>query len=538
MLNNYDNQNQQNENSVQNMNQESGSFYHYSYAANDNQNQNGNAGDGNGSPIMNHSSSGKEPKRNRNRKAMALAVAAALIVGVAGGTVINDAYHSRTTDSAATAEAATENQEETEIARAVDSKAEVMNLSAETSTEEATEETTETSASQGEDMTVEEVAAYAMPGMVAITNKSVTEVRDLFFGQTYEQEEESTGTGVIIGENDDELLIATNNHVVEGAQDLTVCFSVTTDNPDDSVVTAEIKGTDPNHDLAVISVKLDDITDGIKDQIRIMEIGSSSDLALGEQVVAIGNALGYGQSVTSGYVSALNREIETEDGTTNTYIQTDAAINPGNSGGALLNMQGQLIGINSAKAAATGVEGMGYAIPIDTAAPIIDELENIETRELVDEENRGYLGIQVSNVSSEAREIYNIPSGAFVSDVTEGSAAETAGLKRGDIITKIDGVIITSSDDLLTRMEYYAEGDQPTLTIMRSNNGEYEEQEITVTLDQKPQDETEEAETSGTETPTTENEGYDSGSDNYGYGNYGYDDYSEGYFFDMFPGMR
>lgn len=238
-------------------------------------------------------------------------------------------------------------------------------------------------------------------------------------------------------------------------------------------------------------MKLSDISDDVKSKIKVMEVGSSDNLALGEQVVAIGNALGYGQSVTSGIVSALDREVtvETDDGNTvtNNMIQTDASINPGNSGGALLNMKGQLIGINSVKASATGVEGMGYAIPIDTAMPIFSELEAIQSRDIVDEDKRGFMGIKPVDITSEAKQIYNMPSGAFVYEVTNDSAAEKAGLKRGDIITKMDGVIISSAEDLYDRMQYYAAGDEMTVTIERAEGGEYKEQEITLTLDEKPE---------------------------------------------------
>ena len=351
-------------------------------------------------------------------------------------------------------------------------------------TESETETSTEaasTSTDDGTTYSVREIVANAMPSMVAITNKGVQEVQSYFYGQTYQQETESTGSGVIIGKNDDELLIATNNHVVSGAQTLSVCFSVDAEDSDDLVVSADVKGTDPNHD----------ISDDVKSKIKVMEVGSSDNLALGEQVVAIGNALGYGQSVTSGIVSALDREVtvETDDGNTvtNNMIQTDASINPGNSGGALLNMKGQLIGINSVKASATGVEGMGYAIPIDTAMPIFSELEAIQSRDIVDEDKRGFMGIKPVDITSEAKQIYNMPSGAFVYEVTNDSAAEKAGLKRGDIITKMDGVIISSAEDLYDRMQYYAAGDEMTVTIERAEGGEYKEQEITLTLDEKPE---------------------------------------------------
>ena len=466
------NQNQNQEGSQNGLDQDSGSFYHYSYPKNQN------------SPEP---QSGKDPKKDPSfKKILARAAAIALVVGVVGGGAFEvSRYAANKTVKESTVQAAEGEEEtgekETEVAKAADSKAAdskatMTNLSSTTVTEEG-------------DMSVKDVAAYAMPGMVAITNMGVQEVQEYFFGRTYQtqQQVESTGSGVIIDENEEELLIATNNHVVSGADTLTVCFTVDAEDSDDLTVAATIKGTDPNHDLAIISVKLSDISDDVKSKIRIMEIGSSDNLALGEQVVAIGNALGYGQSVTSGYVSALNREV-TVDNVTNNLIQTDAAINPGNSGGALLNMKGQLIGINSVKAAATGVEGMGYAIPIDTAMPIFDELKSIEAREIVDEDKQGYMGIKPADVTEEARQIYNIPAGAFVYEVISGSAAEDAGLKKGDIITKMDSVIISSKDDLFDRMNYYAAGDQVVLTIQRAEGGEYVEQEITVTLAEKPED--------------------------------------------------
>jgi serine protease Do len=411
------------------------------------------------------------------KKILARAAAIALVVGVVGGgafTVTRE-LSSQAVSQKTVAEAAGKETEtlETEVAPASSEKTSLVNTS-----DTGNSDTV---------LSVQGVAAYAMPGMVAITNQGVQEVQDYFFGQTYQQEFESSGTGVLIGENEEELLIATNNHVVEGAETLTVCFSVDADDKDSLVVPATIKGTDPNHDLAVIAVKMDDIAKDIKEKIRILEIGSSADLQLGEQVVAIGNALGYGQSVTSGYVSALDREV-TVDNITNNMIQTDASINPGNSGGALLNMRGQLIGINSVKASQVGVEGMGYAIPIDTAMPILDELKNIQAREIVDEDKRGYMGMIPRDVTMEARQIYQFPAGAFVYEVTEGSAAEKAGLKRGDIITKMDGVIISSANDLYNRMQYYAAGDELILTIQRVDEGEYKEQELTVVLDKRPKD--------------------------------------------------
>lgn len=345
-------------------------------------------------------------------------------------------------------------------------------------------ESTESADTSGN--TVADVAENSMPFMVAITNEGVEEVIDYFSRRTYQQSFESTGSGVIFGENEEELLIATNNHVVEGAETLTVCFSVELDeeHKDDAFVEGLIKGTDSSHDLAVVAVKLDDIPDEVKSQIRIASIGDSSKVRLGEQVVAIGNALGYGQSVTSGYVSALNREV-TVDGVTNYMIQTDAAINAGNSGGALLNMNGELIGINSVKASATGVEGMGYAIPTETFKPILDELKNMTTRtKVTDEEEKGFMGITPVDVSDEAKELYNVPAGAFIYSVEEGSAADEAGLVKGDIITKIDGVTISSRSELFDRMEYYRAGETITLTIQTTegNSTGYQEKEVTLTL--------------------------------------------------------
>ena len=339
------------------------------------------------------------------------------------------------------------------------------------------------------------VVEKVMPSVVAITNISVQEVSDFFYG-TLTYDSESSGSGIIIGQNDTELLIGTNNHVVEDATDLSVCFSVDADgleDPEDAVVSAVVKGTDSQHDLAVIAVNLDDISDEVMDQIAIAELGSSADLSIGEPAIAIGNALGYGQSVTLGIISAMDREITVQDGdhtVTNTMIQTDAAINFGNSGGALVNSQGQVIGINSVKTAESGVEGMGYAIPIDTAKPIFEELMNLTTRTVVEEEEQGYMGVSVVDISSEAKQLYSMPSGAFVYSVEEGSAAEEAGLVRGDIITKIDGVTISSRDELLERMQYYKSGETIDLIVQSAQGSEYVERTVTITLGEKPQDTT------------------------------------------------
>ena len=350
--------------------------------------------------------------------------------------------------------------------------------------------------------TVVAVAQASMPSVVAITTVSVQEIPSFFGYGSRQYKSAASGSGIIVGDNDDELLIATNNHVVEGATTLSVCFigddvanaETETVNAGDSgdlnledAVSAKIKGTDADNDLAVVAVQKSDIPEDTLNQIKIAQIGSSDDLVVGQQVVAIGNALGYGQSVTSGWVSALNRTISTEDGTNSTgLIQTDAAINPGNSGGALLNMKGELIGINSAKYADSSVEGMGYAIPISKAKPILEDLMNRETREKVDTSEKGYLGVVLSNLTTEAIQMYNIPSGAFVRGVDQDSPAENGGICKGDIIVKFDGQKVSDGDDLLDKLQYYKSGETIEAVVARADNGEYKESTVEVTLGTRP----------------------------------------------------
>jgi len=359
--------------------------------------------------------------------------------------------------------------------------------------------------SDSENGTVAAVAQASMPSVVAITTVSVQEIPSFFGYSSHQYKSASTGSGIIVGDNDDELLIATNNHVVDGATTLSVCFigddvanaETETVNAGDNgdlnvedAVSAKIKGTDADNDLAVVAVKKSDIPEDTLDQIKIAQIGSSDDLAVGQQVVAIGNALGYGQSVTSGWISALNRTISTDDGTNSTgLIQTDAAINPGNSGGALLNMKGELIGINSAKYADSAVEGMGYAIPISKAKPILEELMNRETREKVDSSKKGYLGVSLANLTTEAIEMYNMPTGAFVRNVENDSPAQEAGICKGDIIVKFDGQKVSDGDDLLDKLQYYKSGEKIEAVIARATNGEYEENTIELTLGTRPDNE-------------------------------------------------
>lgn len=359
--------------------------------------------------------------------------------------------------------------------------------------------------SDSENGTVAAVAQASMPSVVAITTVSVQEIPSFFGYSSRQYKSASTGSGIIVGDNDDELLIATNNHVVDGATTLSVCFigddvanaETETVNAGDNgdlnvedAVSAKIKGTDADNDLAVVAVKKSDIPEDTLNQIKIAQIGSSDDLAVGQQVVAIGNALGYGQSVTSGWISALNRTISTDDGTNSTgLIQTDAAINPGNSGGALLNMKGELIGINSAKYADSAVEGMGYAIPISKAKPILEELMNRETREKVDSSKKGYLGVSLANLTTEAIEMYNMPTGAFVRIVEDDSPAQEAGICKGDIIVKFDGQKVSDGDDLLDKLQYYKSGEKIEAVIARATNGEYEENTIELTLGTRPDNE-------------------------------------------------
>ena len=323
---------------------------------------------------------------------------------------------------------------------------------------------------------VSTVASENMAAMVSINTVSVEEVKNyygMFGGQSSSQETQSSGSGIIIGQNDTELLCVTNAHVINGADTISVCFV------DGSAVEASVKGSDTDNDLAVISVKLSDISDDTKSQIKVATIGDSSSLKVGEQVVAIGNALGYGQSVTSGIVSGLNRQL---DDSNISMIQTDAAINPGNSGGALLNMSGEVIGINTAKAAATEVEGMGYAISMSDAMPVIEELMTKTTREKVSDENASYLGISARDISSDMSSAYGIPEGIYVTSVASGSAAEKAGITEQSVITKFDGVSVLTVSALESRLEYYAAGETVEVTLQVNTGSGYTEKTVSVTL--------------------------------------------------------
>ena len=401
----------------------------------------------------------KDGGKNKFMKSLALCIVLALVFGVVAGAAfqVTGYIGSKVTTSEASSDQVITDSSEVEKAL-----------------ENAGQTTTTTSGDSVSTVyDVSAVAEAAMPSLVSITNMGEQEIQS-FFG-TYTQASESSGTGIIVGKNDDELLIATNNHVVEGSEQLNVCFI------DNEIVSALVKGTDATNDLAVIAVSLSDIPEETLNKISIAQLGDSDSLKIGEPVIAIGNALGYGQSVTTGVISALDREVTIEN-MTSSLIQTDAAINPGNSGGALLNLQGQVIGINSAKLASSQVEGMGYAIPISTAEPIIDDLMNRKTRTTVDEDKRGYLGISGVDVTSDISKQMGIPTGAYVAAVVDGSAADKAGLKKGDVITKFDGSGVSSMTSLKELMSYYEAGETVDITFKRADNGEYTEQTVQITL--------------------------------------------------------
>ncbi|XCP84197.1 trypsin-like peptidase domain-containing protein [Roseburia hominis] len=320
---------------------------------------------------------------------------------------------------------------------------------------------------------VSDIVSETIPSIVSITNMSVQQVQS-FFGGISEQESKSAGSGIIISKTDKELLVVTNNHVVEGSETLTITFS------DGKSVEAVIKGTDSSRDLAVVAVPLENIDDDTLGAIKVATLGDSDELKVGEPAIAIGNALGYGQSVTTGIISATQRSMEGFEGV---YIQTDAAINPGNSGGALLNINGEVVGINSAKINNSAVEGMGFAIPITDAHDIIQNLMNKETRSKVAESERGVIGIKGYDVKAEYAQLYNMPTGVYIDSVIEGGGADKAGLSKGTVISAFEGTAIYSMNDLKQQLEYYKAGEEVTLTInVPERNGEYSKEEVTVTL--------------------------------------------------------
>ena len=430
-------------------------------------------------------SSQPRKKKGSTGKVIAIAVIISAAVGVAAGAGVYGVSrmidNSKDVHISINSAEGSEEEGKKELDFSSDSTGEVKEENAASGTVEAAEDGVVLDLSEGTYVVtdVTKVAEKVMPSVVSVYNNYTTNVMD-FWGQTYSSESTSTGSGIIIGQTEDELLIVTNNHVVEGEDSLEVKFI------DDSTASALLKGTDSDKDLAVIAVDLDDIEEDTKDQISVATIGSSDTLKIGEPAIVIGNALGYGQSVTTGVISALDREITTEDGKSNTFIQTDAAINPGNSGGALVNIAGEVVGIPSNKLGGTTIEGMGYAIPIDDAAPIIEDLMNQKTKASLSEDEQGYLGISGASVTSQVAQTYNMPTGVYVAQIMEDSGAAASDLQKGDIITKIERTSVDSMEELKNQLQYYAVGETITLTVERANgNGEYEEMEISVKLGDK-----------------------------------------------------
>lgn len=434
-------------------------------------------------------------KDNRNdkirkiaKKGLTFSLCAVLAGGLAAGSF--EGVNKLAGWSGATTVEAASNKDETTLTYA---KSEKKDADASDSKSDTGKDTGSTAKGS---LDVSEIVSEALPSIVSITTKSVQEVQNYFgmygmYGyapQQQEQEVEGSGSGIIVGKNDDELLIATNYHVVEGADTLSVAFT------DGNAVEASVKGFDEERDLAVVSVSLDDVEDDTMDAISIANIGSSDDLKVGEQVVAIGNALGYGQSVTTGIVSAKNRRMDSDNNTVTdgsddssdgvNLIQTDAAINPGNSGGALLNMEGEVVGINSAKLASTEVEGMGYAIAISDVTDILQNLMNETSRDKLDDSEHGVLGIKGSSVSSEAVQMYGIPAGVFVKEVTEGGAADKAGLKANSVITEFNGKTVSSINQLIEYLSYYEPDEEVELTVQVPHGTSYKEETVKVTLDE------------------------------------------------------
>ena len=434
-------------------------------------------------------------KDNRNdkirkiaKKGLTFSLCAVLAGGLAAGSF--EGVNKLAGWSGATTVEAASNKDETTLTYA---KSEKKDADASDSKSDTGKDTGSTAKGS---LDVSEIVSEALPSIVSITTKSVQEVQNYFgmygmYGyapQQQEQEVEGSGSGIIVGKNDDELLIATNYHVVEGADTLSVAFT------DGNAVEASVKGFDEERDLAVVSVSLDEVEDDTMDAVSIANIGSSDDLKVGEQVVAIGNALGYGQSVTTGIVSAKNRRMDSDNNTVTdgsddssdgvNLIQTDAAINPGNSGGALLNMEGEVVGINSAKLASTEVEGMGYAIAISDVTDILQNLMNETSRDKLDDSEHGVLGIKGSSVSSEAVQMYGIPAGVFVKEVTEGGAADKAGLKANSVITEFNGKTVSSINQLIEYLSYYEPDEEVELTVQVPHGTSYKEETVKVTLDE------------------------------------------------------
>lgn len=399
---------------------------------------------------------GKERKKSKVGKAVGLVASAAVFGLVAGGVMVgvNTVANSYISSNV-------ETKDNIVIGNQTDIKSD--------------SESTAAPATNLSNMDVSTIVDKAMPSVVAIYGKAEITQNSFFGTQSYEAQ--SSGSGIIVGKTDTELLVVTNNHVIADTDSLEVEFN------DGTKAAASVKGGDSDNDVAVVAIKLSDLSEDTLSKISIANIGDSNDIKVGQGVVAIGNALGYGQSVTVGYISALNREVKTEGGTSRNLLQTDAAINPGNSGGALLNMKGEVIGINSAKYSDTDVEGMGYAIPISAVKDLIAELSSKETRTVVAAENQGYLGIQGKDIDEEMAKAYDMPQGIYVYKVVEGGAAASSDLKAKDIITKFDGQSVRSMESLKNMLTYYESGKTVDLTVQRlDESGNYVEKTVTITL--------------------------------------------------------
>lgn len=474
-VNQYNNSYQNTNSYSQNAGYQQGSAYQNGTYQNTGYQQNGAYQNGgyqntNGAFYQNAQTTGKKQKKKRERKPggfgtkLAKCAAIALVFGLVSGTAF-EGVHLVSSKAFGNDETAVSDSGSQNALTKADNKVEATSTS---SNYVATD--------------VSDIVSSVMPSIVAITNVSETEYQSFWGGMPQTYESTSCGSGIIVSQDDNYLYVATNNHVVNGANSLTVTFN------DESTVSAEVKGTVPSTDLAVIRVALSSIESDTMNNIKVATLGDSDSLKVGNSCIAIGNALGYGQSVTVGYISALNRQVSVSDSESDTsytadLIQTDAAINPGNSGGALLNMQGQVIGINSAKLASTEVEGMGYAIPVSTASPIFEDLMNRQTRTKVSSDQAAALGIKEQTVDSSIAEAYGIPQGVYVAEVEKGSAAEKAGITSGSVITKFDGTSVKSMDDLKSQLEYYAAGETVDLVVKIADNGSYVEKSLTITLD-------------------------------------------------------
>ena len=487
-----------------------GSYNSYSGQGNygyGNYGTNQNAGNTYGSPYINNGvpggngGSGKKHNKKHHISGKFMRMVALVLAGILVGSLVTYGFsRGRQAASAQNEESSSESEKATlhksddsDAVAKSDENAGKDDTSKDTSKKSDSAENTVQTTGTDSEMSVSEIATKCMPCVVAITNKGTTEIRSMWGNFT--QDSESSGSGVIIGETDSELLILTNYHVIEGSKSLSVVFSwEDSTNKDDAsnadIITAQVKDYDESNDIAVISIPMSELSEDTKNKISVATVGDSKNLELGQQIVAIGNALGYGQSITTGIISALDREIEIQNDSgntvTNKYIQTDAAINPGNSGGAMFNMKGELVGINSAKISSDSIEGMGYAIPISDIMDKVETMMNQETKAVVEESKRGYLGVSIVDVTSDISSAYGMPQGVYISAVTTGSGAEAAGLTKGDIITGINGKTVTTTSELKNYLSYYAVGDNVTITIERQGDSGYVSKSVDVKLSAAP----------------------------------------------------